>query len=94
MRNKVAGVVIVARGGGTSFAYSSLDAFFNLQRMIPARSIEPRTEDELVTERMMVIAYADKRGDVKENKQAMAQAQALGRAIVETIKVLNKASGE
>lgn len=90
LRNKVAGAVVVARGGGGSFAYSALNAFFNLQRMIPARSIGSRTEDELATERSMVIAYADKRGEVKQDKRAMAQAQALGKAMVETIKILNR----
>lgn len=92
LRNKVAGAVLVARGGGASFAFSSLTAFFNLQMMILARSIGPRTAEELLAERMMVIAYADKRGDVRENEKAMLQAQALGRAVVETIKIFHQES--
>ena len=59
--------------------------------MIPASSISPRTEEELATERGWgVIAYADKRGEVRNNKRAMAEAHALGKAMVETLQILSK----
>lgn len=91
LRNKVAGAVVVARDTGGSAAFGQLSDFFNLLRMIPARSIGPRTIEELAEERGGgVIAYADKRGEVKSNKKAMAEAQALGKAMVETLQVLNR----
>ena len=91
LRNKVAGAVIVARDTGASAAFSQLSDFFNLQRMIPARSISPRTVDELAKERGGgVIAYADKRGEVRENRKAMAEAHSLGRAMVETLQILSR----
>jgi len=89
LRNKVAGAVVVARSGGASTAFSALSDFFSLHRMIPARSIGPRTEEELAKEwGGGVIAYADKPGEVKKDKQALAKAQSLGRAMVETIQIL------
>jgi len=91
LRNKVAGAVVVARDTGASAAFSQLSDFFNLHRMIPARSIGPRTVEELARERGGgVIAYADKRGEVSENKKAMAEAQSLGKAMVETIQILRR----
>ena len=89
LRNKVAGAVVVARDTGTSAAFGQLSDFFNLHRMIPARSIGPRTVDELAKERGGgVIAYADRRGEVSENKKAILEAQSLGKAMVETIRIL------
>jgi len=91
LRNKVAGAVVVARQAGASNAFSELSDFFGLHRMIPARSIGPRTEEELAREwGGGVIAYADKPGEVKNNQQAMNRAQSLGKAIVETIQILGK----
>ena len=91
LRNKVAGAVVVARDTGASAAFSQLSDFFNLHRMIPARSIGPKTGEELARERGGgVIAYADKRGEVSENKKAIAEAQSLGKAMVETIQILRR----
>ncbi len=91
LRNKVAGAVVVARSSGATSAIAALNNFFMLQRMMPARSIGPRTVEELARERGGVaIGYADKRGEVRENKKAMAEAQALGQAMVETVAVLRK----
>ena len=91
LRNKVAGAIVVFRGSGASFALSTLNNYFNLQSMIPARSIGSRTEEELAIELGCgVIAFADKRGEVIENKKAIMAAQALGRAMVETVQILNK----
>jgi len=80
LANKVAGAVIVARDTGASAAFSALNDFFSLHRMLPARSISPRTVEELARERGgAAIAYADKRGEVRDNKKAMAEAQARGK---------------
>jgi multimeric flavodoxin WrbA len=90
LRNKVAGAVVVARVSGASAAFGALSNFFNLHRMIPARSIGPRTEEELTEEfGGGVIAYADKQGEVKKDKQALAKARSLGKAIVETLQTLS-----
>lgn len=89
LRNKVGGAVVVIRKSGASFALSALNNFFNLQNMILARSIGPRTEEELANERGCgVIAIADKRGEVRKNKLAITEAQALGKAMVETLRIL------
>jgi len=89
LRNKVAGAVVVARQVGASNAFSELNDFFGLHRMIPARSIGPRTEEELAKEwGGGVIAYADKPGEVINNQQAMARAQSLGVAMVETMQIV------
>ncbi len=89
LRNKVAGAVVVARQVGASNAFSELSDFFGLHRMIPARSMGPRTEEELAKEwGGGVIAYADKPGEVTNNQQAMARAQSLGVAMVETMQMI------
>ncbi len=89
LRNKVAGAVVVARQVGASNAFSELNDFFGLHRMIPARSMGPRTEEELAKEwGGGVIAYADKPGEVINNQQAMARAQSLGVAMVETLQMV------
>ncbi len=89
LRNKVAGAVVVARQVGASNAFSELTDFFGLHRMIPARSMGPRTEEELAKEwGGGVIAYADKPGEVINNQQAMARAQSLGVAMVETLQMV------
>ncbi len=90
LRNKVAGAVIVARVSGASAAFGALSNFFNLHRMLPARSIGPRTEEELMKEfGGGVIAYADKPGEVKKDKEAIAKARSLGKAVVETFQALS-----
>lgn len=91
LRNKVAGAVVVARDSGASATFGALSDFFNLHRMIPARSIGPRTVEELAQEwGGGVIAYADKPREVKKDEQAIAKAQSLGKAIVETLQAINK----
>jgi multimeric flavodoxin WrbA len=93
LRNKVAGAIVVFRGSGASFVLSTLYNYFNLQGLIPAKSTGYRTEEELEIERIGggsgVIARADKRGEVKNNKEAIMAAQALGRAMVETLQTFN-----
>jgi len=70
LRNKVAGIVVVARRAGATHAFSELLNFFNIQRMISAGG---------------VIAYADVKGEVSKDRRGMAEARSLGRAIVRTI---------
>jgi multimeric flavodoxin WrbA len=91
LRNKVGGAVVVARDSGASATFRALSDFFNLHRMIPARSIGPRTVEELAQEwGGGVIAYADKPGDVKKDEKALANAQSLGKAMVETIQAIKR----
>lgn len=91
LANKVAGAIVVARSAGSSFSINALYNFFNLHSMIPARSISPRTAEELAVERGYgVVAYADKRGDIKTKEKAMAAAKALGRSAVETMQLLSR----
>lgn len=70
LRNKVAGVVVVARRAGATHAFSAFRNFFNLQRMPSPGG---------------AIAYADKKGDVREDSRGMAEARALGRIVAQTI---------
>ncbi|MFC1892933.1 flavodoxin family protein [Chloroflexota bacterium] len=91
LRNKIGGAVVVARTTGAASAIAALNDFFTLQKMMPARSIGPRTAEELARERSGVaIGYADKRGEVRKHERAMAEAEALGRAMVETIAMVHK----
>ncbi|MFC1914259.1 flavodoxin family protein [Chloroflexota bacterium] len=91
LRNKVAGSIVVANRTGASSAFSALNAFINLHMMIPARSIRARTEEEeLINERGSgVIAYGNKKGDVRSDTRAIDEAQALGKAMVETMRLVN-----
>jgi multimeric flavodoxin WrbA len=71
LRNKVAGVVVVARRAGATHAFSAFRNYFNLQRMPSPGG---------------AIAYAHKKGDVREDSQGMAEARALGKAVAQAIK--------
>ncbi|MFC2047240.1 flavodoxin family protein [Chloroflexota bacterium] len=70
LRNKVAGVIVVARRGGASQAFSAFRNFFNIQRMPSPGG---------------AMAYADKKGDVTQDSQGMAEARALGRSVTRAI---------
>jgi len=84
LRNKVAGAIVVARRSGTSTALNTFDAYFSLQRMIPARSVRPKTREELARERGgQAIGYADKKGEITGDRRAMAEARALGESVAE-----------
>lgn len=71
LKNKAAGVVIVTRRAGATQAFSAFRNFFNIQRMPSPGG---------------AIAYADKKGDVRKDSEGIAEAKALGRAVVQTIK--------
>lgn len=83
LRNKVAGVVVVARRTGASHAFSAFQNFFYIHRMLSATAsgeeIEPGGRGG------GAIAYAGKKGDVRQDRRGLNEARALGRAIVETI---------
>jgi multimeric flavodoxin WrbA len=90
LSSKVAGAVIVAGSAGGSVSFNSVMGFFKIQKMILAKSMGPRTEEELSDDRAGgVIGYAYEAGAISQNLRAMAQARALGRSIVETLELLN-----
>lgn len=74
LRNKPAGVVVVAQRVGGVGAISVFTSFFNVQRMMLVGSAAGYGGHE--------------KGAVKEDKQAMAEARALGRAMVRRIQSL------
>ncbi len=88
LRNKIGGIVVVARRAGGSSTFSSVLEFINLHRMVPAsNTVFSVEEDERQPEGRGggVIAYAGERGEVVEDKKGMADAKALGRMIVRAI---------
>jgi multimeric flavodoxin WrbA len=90
LRNKVGAAVVVAGQAGASLSFNNIIGFFNMQKMVLAKSIGPRTEDELIDDRAGgVIAYAYDPGEVSQNLRALAQARALGKSIMETLDLLN-----
>ena len=70
LKNKIAGLVIVARRRGISQTFSALSNYCYIQKMYVAGA---------------VAAYADKRGEVRQNKVAMDEANELGRDIFQAI---------
>ena len=73
LRGKAGGIAVVARHAGGGNAYALVNTFFAIQRMTLAGG---------------VLGYADKEGDIREDKQGMAEARTAGRAMVRTIKKL------
>ena len=70
LENKVAGIVVVARRRGATQTFGALLNYFNMQRMIPAGG---------------AVAYADKKGNVRQDSTGIAEARALGRNIVKAV---------
>lgn len=70
LRNKVAGVVVVANRAGATQAFNAFYSFFNIHRMISAAG---------------AIAYARKKGEVREDERGMAEAKAMGKAVARAI---------
>ena len=88
LRNKVAGVVVVARRSGTSHAFSMFHNFFSLHRMTSvAGGIAYKSDEEIGLEERGggVISYAGEKGEARQDSRALAEAKALGRAMVRTI---------
>jgi multimeric flavodoxin WrbA len=75
LKNKIAGLVIVARRRGISQTFSALSNYCYIQKMHVAGA---------------VTAYADGRGEVRQNKVAMDEANELGRDIFQAIQRLGK----
>ncbi len=71
LRNKIAAFAVVGRRRGISQTLSALSGYCYLQNMHVAGG---------------VTAYADKRGDVRENKAAMDEAKELGRGLFQAIR--------
>ena len=91
LRNKVGAAVVVAGQAGGSVAFNTIIGFFNIQKMALAKSLGPRSEEELPNDRAGgVIAYAYDPGAVRNDIRAMTQARYLGRALVETIELLER----
>ena len=68
LRNKIAGVIVVARRRGTSETLGSFLNYFYIQKMVVVGD---------------VIAYADKKGEIRQNRLAMDEARELGRVMVQ-----------
>ncbi len=88
LRNKIVGVVVVARRTGASHAFSVFHNFSTIHRMISAGgAIAYASEEEIGPwdRGGGAIAYAGEKGTVREDKLGMAEAKALGRTVVKTI---------
>jgi len=70
LRNKIGGVIVVARRAGTTPAFSVFLNFFNIHRMVSLGG---------------AIAYGDEKGSVKRDSRGMAEAKALGRNMAKTL---------
>lgn len=75
LKDKIGGVVVVAQSAGRTNAFSVFNNFFVIHKIRMAGH---------------VFGYGDKRGDVKQDENAMKDAEALGKSIVEHIKMLEK----
>jgi len=73
LRDKVGATLIVARRVGASSAWDLINAFFLLHRMHNVAG---------------TVGYGDKRGDVRQDERAMAEASGVGRVVVRSIKAL------
>ena len=88
LRSKIAGVVVVARRTGATHAFSVFNNFFNMHRMTSvAGAIAYGSEEEIGSEERGggAVAYAGKKGEVGQDRRGMAEARALGGAIVKTL---------
>lgn len=73
LRGKVGAAVIATRRAGATQAFSVLNNFFNLQRMIAAGG---------------VFGYGEERGAVRQDAQALGECKALGRVVVRYVKMV------
>ena len=88
LKNKVAGVAVVARRTGCADAFSVFHNFFAIHRMVSAAgAIAYASEEEIGPEERGggAIAYAGEKGEVRQDKQGMEEARALGRVVAKTI---------
>jgi multimeric flavodoxin WrbA len=67
LRDKIVGLVVVAREKGASETFTAFVSYLYIQKMVLGGG---------------VIAYADKRGDIRRNIKAMNEARELGKVMV------------
>ncbi|MDO8688965.1 MAG: flavodoxin family protein [Dehalococcoidia bacterium] len=72
LRGKIGAGVIATRRAGATQAFSVINNFFMLQRLIPAGG---------------VFGYGEDRGDVRNDAQALGESKALGRVVVRYVKM-------
>lgn len=90
LRNKIAGVIVVAGRNGTTDAFSVFQNFFTLQRMISTTgALTHGAEENILPEQRGggAIAYAGGKGDVSNDERGIAESRALGEAIVKTVQL-------
>ncbi len=88
LRNKVVGVVVVARRAGATQAFNAFNSFFTIHRMISAAGAMAYAIREEIGPRERgggAIAYAGKKGEVRQDEQGMTEARLLGMAVARTI---------
>ncbi len=93
LRNKVAGAVVVARRSGAAHAFSTFQNFFSIHRMTSAGAAIGYTSDEEISREDRgggAIAYADKKGEVRQDERGLAEAKMLGSAMVKTIEAVHR----
>lgn len=78
LRGKVGAAVIATRRAGATQAFSVINNFFNIQRMVAAGG---------------VFGYGEERGAVRQDAQALAECTALGRVIVRYVKMATSGLG-
>ena len=93
LRNKVAGVVVVAHRTGASHAFSVFHNFINIHRMISAAgALAYGSEGEIGAEERGggAVAYAGQKGEVKQDKRGMTEAKILGSTVAKTVDMYKK----
>ena len=73
LRNKVGGIITVAYRGGATKAVGQISDFFRVHRIIEAGA---------------AIAYAQEKGEVRNDEQGLREAWWVGRAVVRRIKLV------
>ena len=88
LRNKVAGAIVIANRAGASHTFGILQNFFSTHRMISVAGAIGYTSQEISPEERGggAIAYAGEKGEVNKDRRGIAEARALGKAIVKTIR--------
>lgn len=76
LQNKVGGIAIVGRRAGCGNALAAFNNFFALHGILMAGR---------------ALGYADKEGDIRQDRRALDEAQALGKNMVALIKALSSA---
>ncbi len=71
LRNKAAGIIVVARRAGATSAFGQLADFIRIHRMVEGGG---------------AIAYGDEKGDVRKDEQGIREARWTGRAVVREIR--------